>query len=62
MSELVSIEPTGVVATACRQRGSDATREVPAVIAVRINWQLAEGEKGRADWDGGEARSTDEAG
>ena len=34
-SELVSIEPAGVVATACRQRGPDATREAPAVIAVR---------------------------
>ncbi len=34
MSESVSIEPAGVLATACRQRGSDATREVPAVIAV----------------------------
>jgi len=42
----------GVVATACRRRGSDATREVPAVIVVWINWQL--GETGRADWDGGE--------
>ena len=34
-----SIEPAGVVATACRQSGSDATREAPAVIAVWINWQ-----------------------
>jgi hypothetical protein len=34
MSESVSIVPAGVLATACRQSGSDATREVPAVIAV----------------------------
>jgi hypothetical protein len=30
-----SIRPAGVLATACRQRGPYATREVPAVIAVR---------------------------
>jgi hypothetical protein len=36
-----SIGPAGVVATACRHRGPDATREAPAVIAVWINWQLA---------------------
>jgi hypothetical protein len=35
------IEPAGVLATACRQKGPEATREAPAVIAVRINWQLA---------------------
>ena len=29
-----SIGPAGVLATACRQRGPDATREAPAVIAV----------------------------
>ena len=29
-----SIKPAGVLATACRQRGPCATREVPAVIAV----------------------------
>src|ERR1035438_5315345 len=28
-----SIGPAGVVATACRHRGPDATREAPAVIA-----------------------------
>ena len=28
------IGPAGVLATACRQRGPDATREAPAVIAV----------------------------
>jgi hypothetical protein len=32
-----SIRPAGVLATACRQRGPYATREVPAVIAVWIN-------------------------
>src|SRR5207244_2834444 len=36
-----SIRPAGVLATACRQWGPCATREVPAVIAVWINWQLA---------------------
>src|SRR5713101_7119521 len=35
-----SIGPAGVVATACRQRGPEATREAPAGIAVGINWQL----------------------
>ena len=33
-----SIRPAGVLATACRQKGPEATREAPAVIAVRINW------------------------
>ena len=28
------IGPAGVMATACRQRGADATREAPAVIVV----------------------------
>jgi hypothetical protein len=43
------------------KRGPGATREVPAVIAGTD--QLAARErKGWADWDGGEARSTDEAG
>jgi hypothetical protein len=36
-----SIGPAGVVATACRHRGPEATREAPAEIAVGINWQLA---------------------
>jgi len=31
---------TLVLATACRHRGPYTTGEVPAVIAVRINWQL----------------------
>ena len=42
-----SISPAGVVATACRHRGSDATREAPAVIAVAINWQLVRDRPGR---------------
>ena len=29
-----SIGPAGVMATACRQRGPDATREAPAVISL----------------------------
>jgi hypothetical protein len=36
-----SIRPAGVLATACKQSGPSATREVPVVIAVWINWQLA---------------------
>jgi hypothetical protein len=44
-----SIKPAGVLATACRQSGPCTTREVPAAIAVWINWQLVR-EKGRADW------------
>src|ERR1039457_6373825 len=42
-----SIGPAGVVATACRHRGPDATREAPAGIAVGINWQLARARPGR---------------
>ena len=41
------IGPAGVLATACGQRGPDATREAPAVIAVGINWQLARVRPGR---------------
>jgi len=41
-----SIRPAGVLATACRQSGPYATREVPAVIAVWINWQLGERKAG----------------
>jgi len=44
------IEPAGVMATACRHRRPDATREAPAVIAVRINWQLARDRPGRVGW------------
>src|SRR5262245_17231851 len=33
-SEQVHRGPAGVVATACRQRGPEATRETPAVIAA----------------------------
>src|SRR5258705_10594865 len=36
-----SIRPAGVLATACTQWGPCATREVPAVIAVWINWTQA---------------------
>src|SRR5579859_1014086 len=35
-----SIEPAGVMATACRHRRPDATREALAVILIRINRQL----------------------
>jgi hypothetical protein len=55
-----SIRPAGVQATACRQRGPEATREAPAVIAVRSTGNSRE--PGRAVWGGGEARKTDEAG
>ena len=44
------IEPAGVLATACRQKGLEATREAPAVIAVRINWQPARARPGRMGW------------
>ena len=44
------IEPAGVLATACRQKGPEATWEAPAVIAVRINWQLARARPGRMGW------------
>jgi hypothetical protein len=42
-----SISPTGVVATASRQRGVAATREAPAVIASAINRHLVRGRLGR---------------
>jgi hypothetical protein len=45
-----SIKPVEVLATACRQWGPYATREVPAVIAVWINWQLARDRPGRLGW------------
>jgi hypothetical protein len=45
-----TIRPAGVMATACRQSGTDATREAPAVIAVAINWQLARDRPGREGW------------
>jgi hypothetical protein len=48
------------VAAAYRQRGSDATREAPTVIAVGLTGRSRE--TGRAVWGGGEARSTEEAG
>jgi hypothetical protein len=46
----VSIRPAGVLATACGQRGPYATQEVPAGIAVRINWQLVRDRPGRLGW------------
>ena len=49
-SEQNSIRPAGVLATACRQRESDGTREVPAVIAAWINWQLVRDRPGRVGW------------
>jgi hypothetical protein len=49
-SEQNSIRPAGVLATACKQSGPYATREVPAVIAVRINWQLVRERPGRMGW------------
>src|SRR6476646_7569062 len=45
-----SIEPAGVMATACRPRRPDATRETPAVILIRINWQLVRDRPGRLGW------------
>lgn len=56
----VLIGPAGVLATACRQRGPDATREAPAAIAVGSTGNSRE--TGWAVWGGGEARTTDEAG
>jgi hypothetical protein len=41
-----SIEPAGVMATACTHRRPDVTREAPAVIVVSINWQLARDKAG----------------
>jgi hypothetical protein len=49
-SEQNSMRPAEVLATACRQRGPYATREVAAVIAVWINWQLARDRPGRLGW------------
>jgi hypothetical protein len=44
------IGPAGVMAMACTHRRPDATREAPAVIIVRINWQLARDRPGRVGW------------
>jgi hypothetical protein len=41
-----SIVPAGVVAMACRHRGSGATREAPAVIAVRDQLATRESQAG----------------
>ena len=60
-SEQAPSDPAGVMATACRHRRSDATREAPAVSAVTRSTGSSR-ETGRAVWGGGEARSTDEAG
>ena len=56
-----SIEPAGVMATACRHRRPDATRETPAVIAFSGSTGNSR-ETGRVVWGGGEVRTTDEAG
>jgi hypothetical protein len=45
-----SIGPTGVMAMACTHRRPDATRETPAVIIIRINWQLVREGPGRVGW------------
>jgi len=45
-----SMAPAGVMATACRQRRPEATREAPAVIAFGINWQLARDRPGGMGW------------
>ena len=45
-----SIGPAGVMAMACRHRRPDATRETPAVIIIRINWQLVRDRPGRVGW------------
>jgi hypothetical protein len=44
------IEPAGVMAMACTHRRPDATRETPAVIIIRINWQLVRERPGRVGW------------
>jgi len=44
------IGPAGVMAMACAHRRPDATREAPAVILIRINWQLARDRPGRMGW------------
>jgi hypothetical protein len=41
-----SIEPAGVMATACRHRRPEATREAPAVIAVGIKLATRESQAG----------------
>ena len=46
MSESIPSDPAGVVATACRHRGPDATREAPAVIAVRDQLATRESQAG----------------
>jgi hypothetical protein len=41
-----SIDPVGVVATACRHSGSDATREAPAVIVGKDQLATRESQAG----------------
>jgi hypothetical protein len=50
-----SIEPGGVMATACTPRRPEATREAPAEIVVRINWQRARDRPG--EWGDGEIQT-----
>jgi len=57
-----SLDLAGVVAMACTQRGPDATREAPMGDPGSSGSTGNSREPGRADWGGGEARSTDEAG
>src|ERR1700752_3921071 len=59
MSEFASIEPAGVVATACRQRGPDATREALTVIAVQD--QLATRERQAGPYGVAERGAADKA-
>ena len=57
-----SIDLAGVVAMACTQRGSEATREAPLGDPGGSGSTGNSREPGRAVWGSGEARSTDEAG
>jgi hypothetical protein len=47
---MAPIGPAGVLATACRRRGPDATREAPAVIAAAVNRELVRVRPGRLGW------------
>jgi hypothetical protein len=46
----VFIVPAGVVTTTCMHRKAYGTREVPAVIARRINGNLVRDRSGRLGW------------
>ena len=61
-SESGSIGLAGVLAMACTQRGPDVTREAPFGDPGGSGSTGNSREPGWADWGGGEARSTDEAG